>query len=368
MGRFTPLACPACFANAGFRRTVEKFARKRSGVCPQCAVDGPLKLPRSGLQDAIVEFFVGGSYISETYAPVYQVNALNSYPATFDPTLSSDAALACHLTGLVVFHYGPPLWRLGMTEHYYEFEAGGERRQRAAKAIVGAAPSIAIPARTSLFRVRLNAKATEHISTSAAFDPPPASISRESGRWDELDSPVLYVADDIELCLHECRATIADEIIVATLRPIRELHLLDLSAEIECAPGTPFEDSNVFVGIMCRSRSNWLDFCRAISRAARAAGYDGIRYVSYYAQAKHAAASLNLAIFGRPLEAKLLEIQSVNRLRISDMSYQFQFGPVLYRDSAMTAEIADVKANIKAKLQKIEGYLEDTEYRSFNER
>lgn len=351
MRRVSPLACPACFANFGFRRTVERFARKRRGVCPQCGIDGRLKLGPSELEEAVVEFFVYGSYITETFAPVYQVNRSNSYHATFDLTLSSDAALASRLTGLVIFDYGPPLWRLGMTEHFHEFEAGGETRRQAAEGIVTAAPSVSIPTSATLFRIRLNARADEGINTAAAFDPPPVSMLREPGRWDELDFPVLYLADDIELCLHECRATIADEITVATLQPSRELNLLDLTGEIASVGADPFQDPNIFVGIMCRSRGTWLDYCRAISRAARAAGYDGIRYTSYYAQAKHAAASLNLAIFGRPLEEKLLKINSVNRLHISDVSFRFKFGPALYHDSATDAELVSMIEKLEASVK-----------------
>ncbi|MDZ3838665.1 MAG: RES family NAD+ phosphorylase [Rhodospirillales bacterium] len=342
-----PLACPACFANFGFRHTVERFARKRSGVCPQCGIDGSVKLSRSELEEAVVEFFVDGWYITETFAPVYQVNRSNSYCATFDPTLSSDAALAGHLTGLVVFDYGPPLWRLGMTEHYDEFEAGGERRKRAAEAIVAAAPSMSIPTSATLFRIRLNARADESITRAAAFDPPPASMPREPGRWDELNFPVLYLADDIELCLHECRTNIADEIIVAALQPARELQLLDLTGQIARVGADPFKDPNIFLCIMCRSRGTWIDYCRAISRAAKTAGYDGIRYISYYSQAKHAAESLNIAIFGRPLEEKLLEIRSINRLRISNVSFEFKFGPALYGDAAMDEELARMMTNLE---------------------
>lgn len=359
MVRFSPVCCPNCFTNFGMRETAARLARRQGGQCPACGRQGDLKLSRTRLEEVVVRFFVSGSYISETFAPVYQVNSLNPSPATFDPTLATDAALACRLTGQVVFHYGPPLWRLGMTEHYYEFEAGGEQRSRAAAALVAASAPLTLPSGSPLFRIRLNVKADEQISTATAFDPPPASVVRDPGRWDELNHPVLYVSDDIELCLHECRATIADEIVVATLHPTRDLRLLDLATPISATPGTPFDDPNIFVGVMCRSRGPWLEHCRAISRAAKAAGYDGIRYESYYSQAKHAQKSLNLALFGKPLQEKLMVIGSVNRLRISDMAYQFEFGPVLYQDSQMRAELAGMKAKWREIADDLEGQFLD---------
>lgn len=349
------MACPACFSNLGFRRTAEQFAIKRTGICERCAAESAFKLTKSRLADAVDAFFVGGSYIAETIAPVYQVNDRNPYPATFDLTLSADAALACKLTGQIAFHYGPPLWRLGLTEHYYSFEAGGAEREEAARAIIAGASDLHISAGSQFFRVRLNVRADEGIVSASAFDPPPSFIAREPGRWDELDRPVLYVADDIELCLHECRATISDEIVVATVEVKKAIKLLDLSIPIVCEPSTPFDDPNIFIAIMCRSRGVWLDHCRFLSKVALEAGYDGIRYSSYYAQAKHARSSLNLALFGRPLEGGLMEVQSVNRLRLTDMAYQFQFGPVLYQDSAMTAELAGMKVRWEEIMKDPEG-------------
>jgi hypothetical protein len=254
--------------------------------------------------------------------------------------LAPDAELACRLTGLVVFDYGPPLWRVGRTELYDEFEFGGELRRGAAEDLVEAAETIVLPTGSRLFRVRLNPKLDESISTAVAFDPPPPTIQRTPGRWDDLDHPVLYVSDDIEVCLHECRTTISDEIVVASLSSTCDLRLLDLSSEIQWDGGTPFEDPNIFVGIMCRNRGRWLEYCREISRVAYEAGFHGIRYVSYYAQAKHAGQSLNLGVFGRPISNGMLRLESVNRLWIADMAYQVRFGPVLYRDNAMEAELA----------------------------
>lgn len=285
-------------------------------------------------------FFVSGSYIAESMAPVYQSNSVNSDPARFDPTLEPDAQLARALTGEVVFHYGPPLWRVGEVNLKHEFAEGGEIRERAARGLVAAAHSMFLPVGTRLFRIRKNPKADESIVTPAAFDPPPAEIAREPGRWDDGSLPVLYASDDIELCLHECRVIVADEIVVATLQVARPLKLLDMTSQIEDGGPTPFEDPNIFARFLSLNRdADWLGYARTVSRAAHAAGFDGIRYTSYYAQAKHDASALNVALFGRPISEGALSLQSVNRLRVTDARYAYAFGPVLYRDSAMQGEI-----------------------------
>ena len=286
------------------------------------------------------DFFVSGSVVAETVAPVYQINDGNPDPARFDATLEADAQLARSLTGLVIFNYGPPLWRVGETDLKHETEEGGPTRAAALAAFVASVPRITLPAGTILYRIRRNPEPDETIVTAAAFDPPPETVSRSQGRWDDGGTPILYASDDIELCLHECRVALADEIVVATLRCERELTLLDLAARIPNDARTPFEDPNIFAHFLSISReAQWLDRSRSVAVAARSAGLGGIRYASYYAQAKREQAALNVALFGKPLADGELALQSVNRIRLSDARYGYDFGPVLYHDSTMKAEL-----------------------------
>ena len=300
-------------------------------ACPRCARVGPL-IGSEKLAEAILAFFVGGSYVAETMASVYEVNRDVPDPARFDPTLDIDAKLACALTNEGIFHYGPQLWRVGEVDLKHAFESGPPEREVAASSFVASAPTLELPVGTRLYRIRKHPKADDTIATPAAFDPPPSSIKRSPGRWDDDATAVLYASDDIELCLHECRVSVADEIVVATLATARRLMLLDLTADFTVAGTTPFDDPRIFARFLSLKRDGrWLDYARTVTRAARAAGFDGIRYTSYYAQAKHQPTGLNVALFGRPLGNGDLIIESVNRLRLTDAHYTFSFGPVLYK-------------------------------------
>ena len=324
------VACAECFANWGFRQVVFKYGEAPEATCPRCGNYGKL-VSKTRLADATREFFSDGSYVAETMAPVYVVNQDNPQPAQFDATLDSDAKLACALTGEVIFSYGPPLWRFGEVELKHAFDEGGDEREMAASDFVLSAPKIALPIGTRLFRIRKNPACDEVIATAAAFDPPPSSMTRLPGRWDDGKTPVLYASDDIELCIHECRVLIADEIVVATLSTKRSLVLLDLAGEFPAPVVTPFEDPSIFARFLSLSRDDqWQDHARTVARVAREAGLAGVRYTSYYAQAKQQSKSLNIALFGRPLEAGDLAIESVNRLRLTDAQYAYSFGPVLY--------------------------------------
>ena len=168
------VACPGCFRNYGFRQVVLALCRPMEGPCPRCGSFDDLKVDLEGLKLATRNFFVSGSYISETSAPVYQVNETNQDSAPFDLTLQSDVELVGRLTKLTVFQYAPQLWRLGMTTHYHDFQAGGERRRRMAERLVEAANSVVVSEEALLFRIRLNLKADElkRITSAATFDPP----------------------------------------------------------------------------------------------------------------------------------------------------------------------------------------------------
>lgn len=325
------IACSDCFANEGLRRTMRARGVRSDAPCVRCGSSRGSRLDREALEDGAREFFVDGSILAETLAPVYQVNASNPCPAALDPTVAADAALVRELVGLVVFDYGPPLWQLGYTDHYHDVVEGDP--QSAARALVRKAEAITVATGTPLHRIRRNLEMDPTVTDPATFDPPPDGVARQPGRWDDLASPVLYVSDDLELCLHECRVTLSDEIVLATLAPTRDLTLLDVSGGFGVDGPTRFQDGGLFADFMPRSRrEEWLSICRAVAGAACEAGYDGVRYTSYYSFAIAEVPGLNLALFGRPLRAGLLELRSVNRVRLTTMTYGFALGPALYHD------------------------------------
>lgn len=328
-----PVACADCFRNDGLRHVLSRYGKGSSDHCPRCSSSAGAKLDPDTLEAAASEFFVQGSVAPETLAPVYQVNRLNPYPATLDPTLAADAELLRTVTGLVVFEYGPPLWQLGHTDHYDAFAEGDPAS--AADAMVRGGTATTIHAGTALYRIRRNLAVGPDVLDPATFDPPGDQVARQPGRWDELGSPVLYVSDDVELCLHECRVALSDEIVLVTLVAARDLRLLDLSQGLATTGPTRFGDGALFADFMSRSRrEDWLGICRAMAAAARRAGYDGLRYSSYYSFAMDAGAGLNLALFGRPLAERTLSLRSVNRVRLTAISYGYALGPALYQDGA----------------------------------
>lgn len=327
----TIAACTECFHNHGFRQVVAMHGSKSETPCPHCGSSSGITLTSEALSTAARDFFVTGSIVSEMLAPYYQVNSNNPHPALLDSTVASDAEKLKAIVGLTVFNYGPPLWQVGITSHWDDFQ--DLEPSIAADKLVQQAAQMIVPAGTVLYRVRLNVTADHAVTDPRTFDPPPSHVKRVAGRWDDGTNAVLYVADDIELCLHECRATLSDEITLATLVTVRDLRILDVSSGFEDRGSTRFEDGQLFSDFMSRSRSEpWLEICRAIGSAARRAGYDGVRYTSYYSFAMDECSGLNLALFDRPISDGRLRIHSANRLRLTSVKYGYGVGPTLFSE------------------------------------
>src|SRR5690606_1280121 len=163
-----------------------------------------------------------------------------------------------------------------------------------------------------------------HPANPDEYDSPPIARAGQ-GRLDSVGFPVMYGSQDIDICIHECRATIVDDIYVATLKPQRDMRLLDLT-HVLTEDVTEFESLDMAIHMLFLARSHSYEICRAIALAAKDAGFDGLIYPSFFSlirtgghpfetayglslrpfhpeKNKYAEAFTiqNLALFGRPL-------------------------------------------------------------------
>lgn len=67
--------------------------------------------------------------------------------------------------------------------------------------------------------------------------------------------------------------------------------------------------------------------CQLIAEAIRHADYDGFKFKSYYSQVK-TEPLFNIALFGHPIAEGKLKLESVNRVKLEQVSYVYSFGPV----------------------------------------
>lgn len=168
------------------------------------------------------------------------------------------------------------------------------------------------------YRLRVN---PQNPTGSNEFDIPPQA---GNGRMDSENLAILYGSQDLEVCIHECRVTIEDELFIASLAPTRDLRMLDLTELIE-ENVTEFESLDLAVHMLFFAQKHSYEICRDIAIKIKQAGYDGIIYSSYFSLLRtgampfdtvygisirrfpnykqHAKSQIiqNIALFGRPI-------------------------------------------------------------------
>ena len=345
----TFVACSDCFLNEGLRLDAERLGESNSSTCPRCTKADGRKLTSDRLITLAQHFFVWGSVHKCTYgaAPVVQFNDLRKTDIAMPGSLRADASLLEDVLGIGFFLYGPRFWMVGEIEPLKRLQEE-ESRKEVIDRILREYGSKRLTEKDQFYRIRKNPVSP---SDSSQYDSAPTDLS--NGRLDTPERPVLYVSPDLQTCLHECRVTAEDDLFVATLKPTRDLELLNVAALLdEPEEASEFESLDLALNMLFLAGEHSYPISRAISWAARCAGFDGIVYPSYfsmlrngvkpfettygmshrmipqYREFEESKLSSNFAIFGRPIEEGLLEVSCINRVVLSMVIYSVHFGPV----------------------------------------
>ena len=148
-------------------------------------------------------------------------------------------------------------------------------------------------------------------------------------------------------------STAEDELFLATLRPTRNLKLLNLAMFLNEADAHPTESLDHAVSMLFLAGEHAYPVTRAISLAARQVGYDGLVYPSFFSMLRNGMKPFetvlglsrrtvpqlrkeeesrfvpNIGIFGRPVEEGLVDVSSINRVLLQRVTYSVHFGPIL---------------------------------------
>lgn len=348
-----PLLCSECFVDEGLRIDAVNHGLEQQGECPNCKSRGGRKLTRRHIEALAWRFFVSGTTVRCKYgaAPVIQCNEHQYGKSDISPSpwLRSDIKLIEDAVKVGFFHYGPRLWMVGEVEPLIALQNPTTRPQIIDR-VLKEYPTRALTNNTKFYRLRVSPQRPDD---PMEYDSPPTEFAGK-GRLDSLAFPVMYGSQDIDICVHECRAAPEDDIYVATLKARRDLHLLDLTHVLE-EDVTEFESMDMAIHMLFLARSHSYEISRAIALAARNAGFDGIIYPSFFGllrtgghpletayglslrrflpeREKYAEAFTirNFALFGRPLENGLVSVECINRLVLTQVGYQGHFGPVTY--------------------------------------
>jgi hypothetical protein len=348
-----PLLCSNCFVDEGLRIDALKHGLDQPGNCPNCKSPDGRKLTKEHITGLAWRFFVSGTTIRLDYgaAPIIQLNEHHYGNSDISPSpwLKNDIKLIEDAAKIGFFHYGPRLWMVGEVEPLKALQ-DPLRRSQIIDRVLKEYPEKTLAKDAPFYRLRV---CPERPDDPREYDSPPVALAGK-GRLDSPGFPVMYGSQDLDICIHECRASAEDDIYVATLKAQRDLRLLDLTHVLQ-EKATEFESLDMAIHMLFLARSHSYEISRAISRAARDASFDGVIYPSFFSlirtgghpfetsyglslrrfhpQAEQYAQTFmiaNFALFGRPLEEGLVRVECMNRLILTHIGYLGHFGPVTY--------------------------------------
>lgn len=347
------LLCSNCFTDEGLRIDAAKHGLEQLGECPNCQSPDGQKLTRDNIKGLARRFFVSGTTIRCDYgaAPVIQFNELRYGQSDIAPSawLQNDIKLIEEAANIGFFHYDPRLWMIGEVEPLKALQDPATRPQ-IIKRVLMEYPKKTLSKGSKFYRLRANPGRSAEPSE---YDSPPVEFAGR-GRLDSPGFSVMYGSQDLDVCIHECRASTEDELYVATLKSQNDLRLLDLTYPLK-ETETEFESLDMAIHMLFLARSHSYAITRDIALAAKEVGFDGVIYPSFFSlirtgshpfetayglslrrfhpeqeQYVEATTIRNLALFGRPMESGLVSVECINRLILTHVDYRGHFGPVEY--------------------------------------
>jgi hypothetical protein len=348
------LLCSYCFRDEGLKIDAYKIGIENDNECPKCKSKSGHKLTKGLVQELCYRFFVRGTILKLDYggAPLIQFNPqhFNKTDIDISPWLVNDVKLIEQAGEIGMFYYGPRFWMLGEVEPLISLQ-NIDKRNEIVERILTEYPVRELTDKDYFYRLRVNPKVSHDFGE---YDTAPDEYLGKN-RFDDIGFPVLYGSPDLELCLHECRTTVEDNLYVAKLMPTQNLKVLDLSALLEEEDITEFESVDIAIHFLFLAGKHSYEICREIALKAKEKGLDGIIYPSYFSyirtggfpfetvygisirripQLKDYAQSQsipNLALFGRPINEKKVTVDCINKVVINRIAYDITFGPAYHK-------------------------------------
>jgi len=337
--------CSECFTDQGLKLLSERIGIENSNKCPNCSNSNGIKLNAEGIETLAYRFFVIGSILKLDYgtAPLIQFNKHQKTSIDLSDSLKEDVKLFEKTLGIGFFHYGPRHWMVGEIGPLKDLQ-NKKTRNLIFDRILKEFPTVLLEENELFYRIRTNPK---YPTNENEYDSSPYP---GDGRLDTKSHQVLYGSQDLEVCIHECRVTVEDEIYVATLRPKQALKLLDLTELIE-EDCTEFESLDLSIQMLFLASKHSYEISKELSVYVKEKDFDGIIYPSFfslvrtgkipfptvygistrkipqYKEIEKSSTIRNFALFGSPIKDKKIEVKNINKLGLNRIIYDYQFGP-----------------------------------------
>jgi RES domain len=347
------LLCSNCFYDEGLRLDSFAIGIDDKTKCPMCGSESGHKLTKELVQKLCYQFFVRGTIEKFEYGgfPLIQFNEqhYNNSDIDVSPWLGEDVKLIEKAGEIGLFYYGPRFWMFGEIEPLKSLQSDTERNEVIEK-ILKLYPTRELSSNEYFYRVRIKPLVPHDVFE---YDAAPEAFLG-SNRFDDVDFPVLYGSPDLELCIHECRVSVEDNLFVGKLVPRQTLKVLDLSALID-EDETEFESLDMAIHFLFLAGKHSYPICRQIARKVKEHGYDGIIYPSYFSYVRTGAIPFdtvygisirripqlkdyaqsqsipNVILFGRPVKEGKVIVDCINKVIINRVGYDLTFGPAYHK-------------------------------------
>jgi len=355
------LLCSECFKDVGLKLTAETIGIKNEKKCPNCGSVLGFKITEELVRKLGYLFFVRGTIERFEYGgfPLIQMNQLRPSNINVSNWLEDDLKLLESFGHIGLFYYHPRFWMLGEIEPLKSLQLADEVDQIIDR-ILQTYPTHLITQDHPFYRVRIN---PDNPNDPLQYDSPPDSIATQN-RFSDSGVPILYGSPDIELCIHECRATVEDKLFFAQITPTRSLKLINFAALI-VEDVSEFESLDLAIHFLFLAGNHAYSICGQIAKRISDAGFDGIIYPSYFSYIRTGnipfdtilgmsirkisdlydyagAQSLpNVALFGRPVIEGKVTVSSINRIMLNSIKYDMSFGPSSHGSEITTMPVAD---------------------------
>lgn len=326
------------------RRTALSVAGPSEHICERCGATGSAPLNAKAIDEIFLRFFCHGSqaatYLPEVFRPGSRGN---DDDVIFEVSTQTDYTLLKELFGVIVRRHTPRTNDLGYTAIRLAIESilrqdpnsapeqAVEELRQNFHTLMDAAGERLLETKELLFRARIGPKQPY---ASEEYDSPPAELS-VANRVTPPGERTLCAAIDIETCLFETRPAIDDiihnGIFVASLRPAHELRLLDFTCQREGSLAAAVE---MTLKAFFQANQASYHLTQALSALTKRRGYDGLVYPSgMQCLNRKTGQWSNVALFGAPVADGRLKVDSINKILVRNMQYDFDLGPVWVEDS-----------------------------------
>ncbi len=330
------LLCSSCFRDNGLRLEASLVGKQGCGTCPHCKASDGYALDSDALHELQQQFFSRATAPNQYRDDIAVLGVVEDDSDEWDiglvlrPETRADWALIQDAIGGRLWYRSPRLFYLGITNHFGMQQSLPKAVVR--DQIVSKLSLTKIDPSTTIYRIRLNLDDKRKFD-EAQFDAPPKPRHRGFGRFDNGKLPLLYGSPNLQVCIHECRATLVDEILVATLAPTKTLQMIDLTGKYDQPENIdPFDDLQWFFrGLMNASHPHIYRYCRRIAQTIKEmTNADGFIYNSYYTNVAGdtGGKTINYALFGHPIADGNLKLISINTVRLNRIRYEYHLGPV----------------------------------------